>query len=42
MLWDFMEKQKLKGTIQLSVPKKDGQPQRLTQVRQICPKKCKK
>ncbi|MCP4374525.1 MAG: hypothetical protein GY797_41445 [Deltaproteobacteria bacterium] len=29
MLWDFMEKQKMKGTIQVSVPKKEGQPKRI-------------
>lgn len=28
-LWDFMEKQKSKGTIKVSVPKKEGQPKRL-------------
>ncbi len=29
MLWGFMEKQKLKGTIQVSIPKKEGQSKRL-------------
>lgn len=29
MLWDFMEKQKSKGTIQVKVPKKDRKPERL-------------
>ncbi len=29
MPWDFMEKQKLKRTVQVSVPKKESQPKRL-------------
>lgn len=29
MLWDFMKKQKLQGTIQVRVPKKKAQPERL-------------
>jgi len=29
MLWDFMKKKKLKGTVQVDVPKKDEQPKRV-------------
>lgn len=29
MLWDFMSKQKIEGTVQVNVPAKDGQPKRV-------------